>query len=111
MQIGDLEISEVLHDFVSAELLPGSDVEPDRFWSGLQSVVADLGPPNEELLRRRDELQDQIDDWHRRLGSDQVPGHETFFVIVGTQAIRVWRGDHESRVIDMMVAVDTRDES
>ena len=81
MRIGGLEVSDLLYDFVSTELLPGSAVDPDVFWSGLQSLLADLGPRNEELLARRDALQDQIDNWHRDNRYDRnigtaAPSHE-----------------------------------
>jgi malate synthase len=56
----------VLYDFVNNEALPGTDIDPDTFWSGVDKVVADLTPENQDLLNRRDELQAQIDRWHRQ---------------------------------------------
>ncbi len=64
MQFGELEIEQALADFVAAELLPGTGIEPDGFWAGFERIVADLAPRNRELLARRDELQELIDDWH-----------------------------------------------
>jgi malate synthase len=55
----------VLYDFVNTEALPGTDIDPDSFWAGVDKVVTDLTPQNQELLNRRDELQAQIDKWHR----------------------------------------------
>jgi malate synthase len=62
---GNLRVARVLYDFVNNEALPGTDVDPDSFWAGVDKVVTDLGPRNQELLARRDELQAQIDKWHR----------------------------------------------
>ena len=45
-------------------VLPGTGVPAQRFWSGLDSIVATLGPRNEALLRQRDALQAQIDGFH-----------------------------------------------
>jgi len=65
VMVGNLRVARVLHDFVTNEVLPGTDVDPDIFWSGVDKVVADLAPRNQELLARRDDLQAQIDKWHR----------------------------------------------
>ena len=62
---GNLRVAKVLYDFINNEALPGTDIDPDTFWAGVDKVVADLGPRNQELLARRDELQVQIDKWHR----------------------------------------------
>ncbi|MDH6194321.1 malate synthase [Mycobacterium frederiksbergense] len=63
--VGNLRVAQVLHDFITNEALPGTGVDPDSFWSGVDKVVADLTPKNQNLLARRDELQAQIDKWHR----------------------------------------------
>ncbi|MGV9802242.1 malate synthase G, partial [Mycobacterium sp. NPDC003449] len=63
--VGNLRVAKVLHDFITNEALPGTGVDPDTFWSGVDKVVADLTPKNQDLLARRDELQAQIDKWHR----------------------------------------------
>lgn len=63
---GNLRVARVLYDFVNNEALPGTDIDPDSFWAGVDKVVTDLTPKNQELLRRRDELQAQIDKWHRQ---------------------------------------------
>ena len=62
---GNLRVARVLYDFVNNEALPGTDIDPDSFWSGVDKVVADLTPRNQSLLNSRDELQAQIDKWHR----------------------------------------------
>jgi len=66
VSVGSLRVARVLHDFVNNEALPGTGIDPDAFWSGVDKVVTDLTPRNEELLARRDELQEQIDKWHRQ---------------------------------------------
>ncbi|MGZ4528999.1 MAG: malate synthase G [Mycobacterium sp.] len=62
---GNLRVARVLYDFVNNEALPGTDIDPDSFWAGVDKVVTDLTPKNRDLLNRRDELQAQIDKWHR----------------------------------------------
>src|SRR5688500_17707290 len=45
------------HNFVCNEALPGSGVDPERFWAGLARVIGDLGARNAELLEVRASLQ------------------------------------------------------
>ncbi|MEE6177439.1 malate synthase G [Mycobacterium sp. 050134] len=66
VSVGNLRVARVLYDFVNNEALPGTDIDPDTFWAGVDKVVADLTPKNQDLLNRRDELQAQIDKWHRQ---------------------------------------------
>ncbi|CDO88789.1 malate synthase G [Mycobacterium triplex] len=63
---GNLRVGRVLYDFVNNEALPGTDIDPDSFWAGVDKVVTDLTPQNQSLLKTRDELQAQIDKWHRQ---------------------------------------------
>src|ERR1700756_928217 len=65
VSVGNLRVAQVLYDFVNNEALPGTDIDPDSFWAGVDKVVTDLQPQNQDLLARRDELQAQIDKWHR----------------------------------------------
>ncbi|MDI3315783.1 MAG: malate synthase G [Mycobacterium sp.] len=64
--VGHLRVARVLYDFINNEALPGTDIDPDSFWAGADKVITDLTPKNQELLTRRDELQAQIDKWHRQ---------------------------------------------
>ena len=59
-----LDVDEVLAAFLEQRALPGSGVEPGRFWQGFAALVHDLGPKNRALLAERETLQDQIDGWH-----------------------------------------------
>ncbi|HYF06755.1 MAG TPA: malate synthase G, partial [Acetobacteraceae bacterium] len=60
-----LTVAPQLRAFIEQEALPGTGVEPARFWEGLERILRDLGPRNAALLRRRDALQAKIDEWHR----------------------------------------------
>jgi malate synthase len=65
VSIGSLEIAPVLHDFVETQLTPGSGVSAAEFWAALEAIIGDLGPRNATLLARRDDIQAEIDAWHR----------------------------------------------
>jgi malate synthase len=61
-----LKVARILFDFVNHEAVPGTGLDPAKFWRGLTEMVRTLGPLNGKLLRRRDELQRQIDVWHQQ---------------------------------------------
>src|SRR5881275_115827 len=74
VSVGNLRVAQVLYDFINNEALPGTDIDPDSFWAGVDKVVADLGPQNQDLLARRDQLQAQIDKWHRQRVIEPIDG-------------------------------------
>ena len=76
MRAGSLDIAPPLYEFIAVEALPGTGVQIDEFWGALESILSDLGPRNAALMARRDELQAQIDDWHRAARADGC-GHDT----------------------------------
>ncbi len=83
--VGNLRVAKVLHDFITNEALPGTGLDPDSFWAGVDKVVTDLTPQNQELLARRDELQAQIDRWHRArvIGPFDADEYKQFLTDIG----------------------------
>ncbi len=83
--VGDLRVAQPLYDFITKEALPGTGIDPDTFWSGVDKVVADLTPQNEELLARRHDLQAQIDRWHRQrvIGGFDMADYQQFLTEIG----------------------------
>ncbi len=63
-QEGGLQIATSLHQLIANEIAPGTGIAPSHFWQQLESILTDLAPRNEELLRYRDALQAKIDQWH-----------------------------------------------
>ena len=60
-----LQVDEQLADFIEGQALPGSGVEAQAFWEGLAGLYDRFAGQNRDLLAKREELQRQIDDWHR----------------------------------------------
>lgn len=83
--VGNLRVAKVLHDFITAEALPGTGLDPDTFWAGVDKVVTDLTPQNQDLLARRDDLQAQIDKWHRArvIGGFDAAEYKQFLTDIG----------------------------
>ena len=62
---GNLQMHSALHAFLVDEALPGTGIDTDRFFSALAHMVAKFAGENARLLEVREELQRQIDDWHK----------------------------------------------
>ena len=80
-----LKVDPVLAAFIDEEALPGTGVAPDAFWKGFAAIVEELGPRNRALLERRDELQAELDGWHRARATKpfDVAEHEAFLREIG----------------------------
>ena len=83
--VGNLRVAQVLYDFITNEALPGTDIDPDSFWAGVDKVVTDLSPQNQDLLARRDDLQAQIDRYHRQHVIEPIDpdGYKQFLTDIG----------------------------
>lgn len=71
-----LQIDEALCQLIEQEMIPGTGVKVDEFWSQFESIVSDLAPKNAALLEKRDELQGRIDAWHEAHRGQPVNAEE-----------------------------------
>jgi malate synthase len=78
-----LQIDPALRAFVSDELLTGLDLEPEWFWSTLAALHDRFDARIKQLLRRRDELQAKLDDWHAEHGAGDPASYEAFLTEIG----------------------------
>jgi malate synthase len=80
-----IAVDPVLARFVDEEVLPGLGTEAADFWRGAERIFSDFAPRNAALLARRDELQAQIDSWHRaQRGKPHDPAaYESFLREIG----------------------------
>lgn len=65
VESGSLQVDQQLFDFMNSEVIPAAGVTQESFWEGFGRLVAELTPVNRKLLKRRDELQEKINQWHR----------------------------------------------
>jgi malate synthase len=72
-----LQIDQTLFNFIEGQALPGTDVESDAFWTALSTLAHEFGPKNAALLKTREDLQTQIDEWHIR-HRNQPHDHEAY---------------------------------
>jgi len=59
-----LQVATVLHDLVANEITPGTGIEADAVWASLARILDELAGKNRALLKKRDDLQSEIDAWH-----------------------------------------------
>ncbi len=62
--VNNLKVAEDLLSFVNKELFKDTDINPEKFWSEFNRASHDLAKENKKLLKKRDDLQKKIDDWH-----------------------------------------------
>ncbi|GGX84682.1 malate synthase G [Litchfieldella qijiaojingensis] len=60
-----LQVASELDRFITDQALPGSGVDAEAFWVGVDALFHDLTPKNRELLAERERLQGELDAWHR----------------------------------------------
>ena len=61
----NLKINTALFNFINKEVLPGTNITEENFWSNFSSSIYELAPLNKKLLERREEIQKKIDKWHK----------------------------------------------
>ncbi len=80
-----LKVDQSLFQFINDEVLPDLGLPSDKFWQGFSAIIHDLAPKNRMLLKKREELQSQLDDWHKnyRSGTFDPSGYKTFLHDIG----------------------------
>ena len=64
ISVNNLKIDEELIKFINEEVIPGTNININNFWSSFDKAVHDLAPINKKLLQKRDQIQKKIDAWH-----------------------------------------------
>ena len=61
-----LKISTGLFDFINNEVIPGTGINSDKFWNSFGEAVHELAPINKNLIKKREDIQKKIDEWHKK---------------------------------------------
>ena len=64
ISVGNLKVSSDLLKFINNEVIPGTGVDSNSFWSKFEESVCFLTPINKKLLETREYIQKKIDQWH-----------------------------------------------
>ena len=104
----NLKISQSLQDFVKNEVLPGLNISPHYFWSSFENLVDKFANRNRDLLSKRDEIQEKINDWHIKNRNKEfiLEDYKNFLTDIGylhpragNFSIKTWNVDPEIRKI------------
>ena len=103
-----LDISPSLDEFVKTELLPGLDISANYFWSSFEELLNKFYKRNQDLLNKREQLQNQINEWHikNRDSEFDLEKYKNFLTEIGyiyprckDFTIKTWNVDPEIRKI------------
>lgn len=64
-EIAGLKVQNELKHFIENEACPATSIEAYSFWDALAKGFTELAPINRQLLQKREDLQEKIDNWHR----------------------------------------------
>ncbi|RUR35583.1 malate synthase G [Vreelandella populi] len=80
-----LQVAAELDRFINEQALPGTGVDENAFWSGVDALFHDLIPKNKQLLAERDALQEKLDAWHRENPGpvSDMPAYRGFLKEIG----------------------------
>ncbi|MCM3723548.1 malate synthase G [Solibacillus isronensis] len=105
VQVGNLQVAEVLFQFINEQVLPNSGVEQTAFWNGFDQLVHELAPENKALLAHRDTLQAHINEWHKgNKGNFQFADYKAFLEEIGYVEIKVEDFQVETENVDAEIA-------
>ena len=97
-----------MEEFVKTELLPGLDISANYFWSSFEELLNKFYKRNQDLLNKREELQNQINEWHikNRNSEFDLEKYKNFLTEIGyiyprckDFTIKTWNVDPEIRKI------------
>ena len=73
---GNLNVAEILINFIENEALPGTNISADRFWDKLEKILNKFVPENKRLLEVRAKIKSQIDDFYKEKSGRDIPHDE-----------------------------------
>ena len=85
VEINGVSVDRQLLDFVNERALPGTGVDPEKFWADFAVYLNKFAPRNRELLAKRESLQAKIDQGHldRKGQPHDAAAYEAFLREIG----------------------------
>ena len=68
----NIKINDNLYNFINNEVLKDINLEEDKFWNGFSDIVDIYYPKNIYLLKKRKDLQNKINKWHKENKSKNI---------------------------------------
>lgn len=78
-----LQIAAPLYNLIENDILPGTNIHSDQFWSSFSKTAHELAPVNQTLLEKRKVLQDKIDAYHKEHEVFDRNDYKQFLIDIG----------------------------
>ncbi|QDI91100.1 malate synthase G [Salicibibacter halophilus] len=83
-KIGNLTVEASLYEFINQEALVDSGLTAEQFWADFERLIRDFSGRNKKLLKKREEIQEKIDQWNRDNQDDYFQeAYEAFLKEIG----------------------------
>ena len=56
----NLKIDSKLFEFINKEVIPGTNIKPEDFWTNFGKIVHELTPINKSLIEKREIIQKKL---------------------------------------------------
>ena len=66
VEISGLQISKSIYNLVTKDIIPGTNLSESDFWHSFAKIIKKFSPINEALLVERENMQQEIDNWHKK---------------------------------------------
>jgi len=76
IKIGNLTINSILLEFINKDVIPKTDINVEDFWNKFDLAVHELTPINKILIKKREIIQKQINEWHLANKSKELGKNE-----------------------------------
>ncbi len=85
IHLKNIKVAQSLVDFVNTEVLPELEMDSQSYWENFESIMTSFSTENAELLKKRDEIQQQIDNWHKnnKYDGDNLDSYKQFLKDIG----------------------------
>ena len=85
VQHGGLQVASDLDDLLKNEIVEGIDIDSTEFWTNFELILEEFVPWNEALLKKREDFQSQIDQWHLKNNKTpfDLPAYKRFLEDIG----------------------------
>ena len=80
-----MQVADSLYHFIEDKVLPELHIKSADFWQGFAAIVKDLTPINDALLAKRDQIQLDLDQWHRANPGPikDMPAYRQYLKVIG----------------------------
>ena len=85
VQHGGLQVASDLDNLLKNEIVEGIDLDSTEFWTNFELILEEFVPWNKALLKKREDFQSQIDQWHleNNKTSFDLPAYKRFLEDIG----------------------------